>query len=49
MSTMFSEKAKLSNLWSTRVAKCFQKCCTFQGMKTGENLVPVLKDMRRKK
>ena len=29
--------------------KCFQKCCTFQGMKPGENLVPVLKDMRRKK
>ena len=28
---------------------CFKKCCDFQGMKTGENLMPVLKDMRRKK
>ena len=27
----------------------FKKCSTFQGMKTGEHLIPVLKDMRRKK
>ena len=49
-STMFSKK-KRGYLVDGVLAmkKVFQKCCTFEGMKTGENLMPVLKDMRRKK
>ena len=29
--------------------KTFQKRCSFQRMKTGESLIPVSKDMHRKK
>ena len=49
-SNMFSKK-KRSYLVDGVLAlkKGFQKCCTFEGMKTGDSLMPVLKDMRPKK
>ena len=48
---MFAEKVKLFGRWRPRVGKkkSFQERRSFQRMKTGESLIPVSKDMHRKK
>ena len=42
--TMFSKKRGYLVDGVLALKKGFQKCCTFEGMKTGESLMPVLKE-----